>query len=151
MSQKYSTSQCRRLENEYMHTETLFLHARLTDFIICILYLNKSGIITPKMLCNFLIKIKNRSKMLDNYLINTQLSSSFIKQNFQWQLDLNKYQEVIHLAGFKSHLGQWCYIFYISMCLQLLILLPRFQHKPAIDKTIAAPVSSFIYSLCLSA
>lgn len=43
--------------------------------------------------------------MLDNYLINTQLSSSFIKQNFQWQLDLNKYQEVIHLAGFKSHLG----------------------------------------------
>lgn len=59
---------------------------------------------THQMLGNFLIKIKNRTKMLDNYLINIQLPSSSIKQNFQWQLHLNKYQVFIPLVGFKTHL-----------------------------------------------
>lgn len=66
--------------------------ARLTNSVSAFYILMKMEKNIHQMLGNFPIKTKTRSKMLDNYLINIQLSSSSIRQNFQWQLHLSKYQ-----------------------------------------------------------
>lgn len=74
--------------------------------------------------------MSNRSIVLDNYLINNTIVFIFSRMEFS-TVTLVKYQACTHLGCFKTHLlPAQHYILYISMWLQLLILLPRFPHKP---------------------